>query len=143
MSHAAPVHPIPRDPEADEVGLKLHWKVLIGFVLGAVVGLAVHVYALDAPLVQVIIADLTKPFGQVFLNLLFMMVIPLMVTALILGIGELGDIASLGRFPGERIERQPQPHRRIAGNQEQVLLPQCPGTAFPKHRPRVVVAAQR
>ena len=40
----------------------------------------------------------TKPFGQVFLNLLFMLVVPLMFSALVLGVAELGDIASLGRL---------------------------------------------
>jgi DAACS family dicarboxylate/amino acid:cation (Na+ or H+) symporter len=41
---------------------------------------------------------LAKPFGQIFLNLLFMLVIPLMFSALVLGVAELGDIASLGRL---------------------------------------------
>jgi DAACS family dicarboxylate/amino acid:cation (Na+ or H+) symporter len=40
----------------------------------------------------------TKPLGQIFLNLLFMLVIPLMFSALVLGVAELGDIASLGRL---------------------------------------------
>jgi DAACS family dicarboxylate/amino acid:cation (Na+ or H+) symporter len=39
-----------------------------------------------------------KPFGQIFLNLLFMLVVPLMFSALVLGVAELGDIASLGRL---------------------------------------------
>ncbi len=98
MSHAAPMHPIPADPEARGRGLPLHLKVLIGFVLGAVLGLIVHVYAVDAPVVHDIITYATKPFGQIFLNLLFMLVIPLMFSALVLGVGELGDIASLGRL---------------------------------------------
>ena len=73
-------------------------KVLIGFVFGAALGLAVHFYMPDAPFVHGLIAYATKPFGQIFLNLLFMLVIPLMFSALVLGVGELGDIASLGRL---------------------------------------------
>ena len=78
--------------------LPLHVKVLIGFVLGAALGLAAHFYAVDAPLIHGLIAYLTKPFGQIFLNLLFMLVIPLMFSALVLGVAELGDIASHGRL---------------------------------------------
>ena len=33
-----------------------------------------------------------------FLTLLFMLVVPLMFSALVLGVSELGDIASLGRL---------------------------------------------
>jgi DAACS family dicarboxylate/amino acid:cation (Na+ or H+) symporter len=78
--------------------LPLHIKVLLGFVLGALLGLAAHVYGADAPLTQGLIAWVTKPLGQIFLNLLFMLVIPLMFSALVLGVAELGDIASLGRL---------------------------------------------
>lgn len=78
--------------------MPLHIKVLIGFVLGALLGLAAHFYAPDAPLVATIVAYGTKPLGQIFLNLLFMLVIPLMFSALVLGVAELGDIASLGRL---------------------------------------------
>jgi DAACS family dicarboxylate/amino acid:cation (Na+ or H+) symporter len=83
---------------ATRKGLPLHFKVLIGFVLGAAIGLLVHFQAADAAWVQNAIAYAAKPFGQVFLNLLFMLVVPLMFSALVLGVAELGDIASLGRL---------------------------------------------
>ena len=76
----------------------LHMKVLIGFVLGAVLGLLAYAQGADAPWVHGVITYVTKPVGQVFLNLLFMLVIPLMFSALVLGVAELGDIASLGRL---------------------------------------------
>src|SRR5512141_1801466 len=78
--------------------LPLHVGVLLGFLLGALLGLAAHVYAVDAPLTHAVIVYGTKPLGQIFLNLLFMLVIPLMFSALVLGVAELGDIASLGRL---------------------------------------------
>ena len=91
MSHAAVS---PAGP-----GLPLHLKVLIGFLLGAVVGLLVHFQGLaDAPFITGLMHWVTKPFGQIFLNLLFMLVVPLMFSALVLGVAELGDIASLGRL---------------------------------------------
>ncbi|GAB1594356.1 dicarboxylate/amino acid:cation symporter [Lysobacter claricitrinus] len=79
-------------------GLPLHVKVLLGFVLGAVIGLVVHATTPDAPWVTTLITYVTGPFGQIFLNLLFMLVVPLMFSALVLGVAELGDIASLGRL---------------------------------------------
>ena len=86
-------------PASRPTGLPLHLKVLIGFMLGAVLGLLVHFYGLEqTPLITGLGAYLLKPFGQIFLNLLFMLVIPLMFSALVLGVAELGDIASLGRL---------------------------------------------
>jgi len=85
-------------PDSKKPGLPLHVKVFIGFVLGTVLGLAVHFLAPDAGWVQNLIHYAARPFGTVFLNLLFMMVVPLIFSALVLGVAELGDIASLGRL---------------------------------------------
>jgi DAACS family dicarboxylate/amino acid:cation (Na+ or H+) symporter len=91
------MHPIPE--AAHKGGLPLHVKVLLGFALGAFVGLLVHGLGWQGNDVVVALqAWLTKPFGQIFLNLLFMLVVPLMFSALVLGVAELGDIASLGRL---------------------------------------------
>lgn len=87
------------DPsQASRGRVPLHIKVLLGFVLGAVLGLLAHTQGTDAQWVQGVITYVTKPVGQIFLNLLFMLVIPLMFSALVLGVAELGDIASLGRL---------------------------------------------
>ena len=92
MSHSA-------NTEIENSGLPLHIKVLIGFVLGAVVGLLVNEFGYDQSVwVTGFTGYLAKPFGQIFLNLLFMLVVPLMFSALVLGVAELGDIASLGRM---------------------------------------------
>ena len=86
-------------PSARPPGLPLHVKVLCGFLLGALLGLLVHYLGLQgAPGIVHLMDWLIKPFGQIFLNLLFMLVVPLMFSALVLGVAELGDIASLGRL---------------------------------------------
>src|SRR5689334_10641982 len=86
-------------PAATSKGFPLHLKVLIGFVLGAALGLVAHVYGgADVPFIHGVIEYATRPAGQIFLNLLFMLVLPLMFSALVLGVAELGDIASLGRL---------------------------------------------
>lgn len=92
------------EPTAPAKGIPLHIKVLLGFALGTVIGLIVHAQGWqDSELVQTIIKYLAQPFGQVFLNLLFMLVVPLIFTALVLGVGEIGDIASLGRLGGRTL----------------------------------------
>lgn len=80
-------------------GLPLHIKVMIGFVLGAVIGLLINENGLQGTeAVRLVSTYVTGPFGTIFLNLLFMLVVPLMFSALVLGVAELGDIASLGRL---------------------------------------------
>ncbi|WP_374411110.1 dicarboxylate/amino acid:cation symporter [Novosphingobium colocasiae] len=79
-----------------ETGHKgLQWRILIGFVLGLVMGLLVYTFARDAPWVQGLIAYGTIPVGQIFLRLLFMLVIPLLFSALVVGIAEMGEIRAL------------------------------------------------
>jgi Na+/H+-dicarboxylate symporter len=80
-------------------GLPLHVKVMIGFMLGGILGLVINEFGwTNTPGVEGFTDYIAKPFGQIFLNLLFMLVVPLMFSALVLGVGELGDIASLGRL---------------------------------------------
>lgn len=79
-------------------GLPLHWLMLIGFVVGLGAGLCVNLtLGGDVAWVQWLTANITGPIGQIFLRLLFMMVIPLLFSALVIGVAEMGDLASLGR----------------------------------------------
>jgi len=77
--------------------LSLQWQMLAGFVIGLVVGLAVYMTAPDARWVDHVTTYVTGPIGQIFLRLLFMLVIPLLVSALIVGIAEMGEIRALRR----------------------------------------------
>ncbi|MCV0413655.1 MAG: dicarboxylate/amino acid:cation symporter [Brevundimonas sp.] len=79
-------------------GLPLHWLMLIGFVVGLGAGLFVNLtLGSDVAWVEWLTANVTGPIGQIFLRLLFMMVIPLLFSALVIGVAEMGDLASLGR----------------------------------------------
>ncbi|WP_239019088.1 dicarboxylate/amino acid:cation symporter [Sphingobium terrigena] len=71
--------------------------MLAGFVIGLVVGLTVYMTAPDARWVDHVTTYVTGPIGQIFLRLLFMLVIPLLVSALIVGIAEMGEIRALRR----------------------------------------------
>ena len=77
--------------------LPLHVKMLIGFVVGITAGLLVHMFAPGAPWVDVLTTYVTQPIGSLFLNLLFMLVLPLLFSALVMGVAEMGDVRSLGR----------------------------------------------
>ena len=44
------------------------------------------------------LSHVSQPVGKVFLRLLFMLVVPLIFSALVLGITGLGDLKSLGRI---------------------------------------------
>lgn len=77
--------------------MSLQWQMLAGFVIGLVVGLAVYMTAPDARWVDHVTTYVTGPIGQIFLRLLFMLVIPLLVSALIVGIAEMGEIRALRR----------------------------------------------
>ncbi|AUZ55737.1 MULTISPECIES: dicarboxylate/amino acid:cation symporter [Stenotrophomonas] len=89
---------MPHAHASSKPSMPLHIKVLLGFMLGTIVGLVAHATSADAAWVNTTIDYVTQPFGQIFLNLLFMLVVPLMFSALVLGVAELGDIASLGRL---------------------------------------------
>jgi Na+/H+-dicarboxylate symporter len=78
--------------------LPLHTKILFGLIFGLVSGLLVHEMAGEAPWVHWIVANVANPIGQVFLRLIFMIVVPLVFSSLVLGVLELGDVKKLGRI---------------------------------------------
>jgi Na+/H+-dicarboxylate symporter len=74
---------------------KLQWRILLGFVFGLAGGLLAYTLARDAAWVEWVVTYVTGPIGQIFLRLLFMLVIPLLFAALVVGIAEMGEIRSL------------------------------------------------
>ncbi len=74
---------------------KLQWRILIGFVLGLATGLLTYTFAPGAEWVGTVVTYVTGPIGQIFLRLLFMLVIPLLFSALVVGIAEMGEIRAL------------------------------------------------
>ena len=80
-------------------GRALHTKILLGLVAGGAAGAAVNHYAGGAagPLAG-LIRHFTEPVGQLFLNLLLMIVAPLVFSSLVVGVAGIGDIRKLGRI---------------------------------------------
>ncbi len=84
--------------EAAESGHgRLQWRILAGFLLGLTAGLIVHAFAPDSAWLDVVVTYVTGPVGQIFLRLLFMLVLPLLFSALVVGIAEMGEIRALRR----------------------------------------------
>jgi proton glutamate symport protein len=72
--------------------VQLHTKILIGLVLGALLG------PVMPEINGVSTAVMLEPFGQAFIRLLIMIVIPLVMASLIIGTASLGDLKKLGRI---------------------------------------------
>jgi DAACS family dicarboxylate/amino acid:cation (Na+ or H+) symporter len=66
------------------VKTNLQTKMLIGILLGSVGGIAAFFFLGEDPRLMVFIRYVTQPVGQVFIRLLFMLVIPLIFSALAL-----------------------------------------------------------
>lgn len=81
--------------------IPLHVKILIGLLIGATCGLAANALTSGgndtARLYVDHIATFTNMIGQVFLRLVFMVVIPLVFSALALGVAGMKDWGRLGR----------------------------------------------
>lgn len=76
----------------------LYAWILLGFLIGLGAGLYVNLYVgAETPWVQSVTQNVTGPIGQIFLKLLFMLVIPLLFSALAVGVAEMGDLSTLGR----------------------------------------------
>jgi DAACS family dicarboxylate/amino acid:cation (Na+ or H+) symporter len=71
--------------------------MLGGLLLGGAFGASAHAWA-PGPGLESVVRTLIEPVGQIFLRLLFMLVIPLVATALPLGVCGLGDLRALGRI---------------------------------------------
>lgn len=72
------------------------WKrVLLGLVLGAVVGLAMR-WTIGADTASAIATTWLKPFGDIFVRLIRMLVVPLIFTTLVAGVVGMGDPKKLG-----------------------------------------------
>jgi len=71
--------------------------MIVAVLLGAALGLAANVLAPGAPWVDTLVRDVAQPIGQLFIRLLFMIVVPMLFSALVLGVSDL-ELGQLGRM---------------------------------------------
>ena len=74
-----------------------HGRIFFGLLAGAALGALAHAWA-PPSLLAALVRHLSQPLGQIFLRLLFMLVIPLVFAGLALGVCGLGDLRRLGRI---------------------------------------------
>jgi DAACS family dicarboxylate/amino acid:cation (Na+ or H+) symporter len=85
-------------------GMKLHTRILLGLLVGAVLGiLANQTLGGSHRAVEWVNRYLAGPVGQIFLRLLFMIVIPLVFASISLGVAGLGDLRRVGRVGAKAI----------------------------------------
>ena len=79
-----------------------HWKILGGLLGGAIVGTIVNLSVAGneeaMATVNTLIDMVAHPIGQIFLRLLFIVVVPLVFASLTSGVASLGDLTKLGRL---------------------------------------------
>ncbi|HEY8485336.1 MAG TPA: dicarboxylate/amino acid:cation symporter [Longimicrobiales bacterium] len=78
--------------------MPLHTQILLGLLVGAGAGLVGNVLWRGEPALAWVISHVAQPVGQVFLRMLFMVVVPLVFTSLALGVAGLGDLRRVGRI---------------------------------------------
>ena len=93
--------------------LALHWQIMIGMVLGLLVGYFMKnsgwgqelvMWGEDElPQAKLFVKNWLSPLGQIFVNLLKLIAIPLIVASLIKGISDLKDISRFRRIGGRTI----------------------------------------
>lgn len=85
-------------------GMKLHTKILLGLLVGAALGIAAN-FTLGGEHAAVVWINryLAGPVGQIFLRMLFMIVVPLVFVSISLGVAGLGDLRKVGRVGGKAI----------------------------------------
>lgn len=74
--------------------LALHWQILLGMVAGVIFALLMTNFSWGAEF----ISDWIKPFGNIFINALKLIAVPLILASLIKGISDLKDISKLSKM---------------------------------------------
>lgn len=74
------------------LGLKRNWHIFLGLVLGVIAGIFLHQY--PNPVVMTAFTFI----GQLFIRLIQMVVIPLVISAIVIGITSVGDSKQLGKL---------------------------------------------
>jgi len=78
--------------------LALHWKIIIGMVLGIIWALVSSSMGWSEFTINWI-----DPFGTIFINLLKLIAVPLVLFSIISGVANIGDPSSLGRMGGKTL----------------------------------------
>ena len=78
--------------------LALHWKIIIGLLLGLAFGIVSTNLGWSS-----FTSNWIAPFGTIFINLLKLIAMPLVLSSLITGVASLSDVKKLSRIGGKTI----------------------------------------
>lgn len=78
--------------------LALHWKIIIGLILGLFYGILSSNLGLGD-----FTSDYIAPFGLIFINLLKLIAVPLVLSSLITGVASLSDLKKLSKIGSKTI----------------------------------------
>ena len=74
--------------------LAVHWQIIIGMVAGVLFALVLSNFGWGPTFIQ----DWIKPFGNIFINALKLIAVPLILASLIKGVSDLKDISKLSQM---------------------------------------------
>ena len=77
---------------------QLHWQIILGMVLGLIFGIIAAKFQWSE-----FANDWIVPFGDIFMNLLKLIAVPLVLTSLVAGVASLSDFKKLSRMGGKTI----------------------------------------
>jgi len=78
-------------------------KIVIGMLLGIVIGLAIKWIPFADATREFLINNIFQLCGQLFLNLIKLLVIPIVLVSLVYGVASLGNLSKLGRIGGKSL----------------------------------------
>ena len=81
----------------------LHWQILIGLICGLLYGGGVSLFAEETTKFQAFTSNWIHPWGEIFVNSLKLIAVPLVIFSLVNGIASLSDVAKLGKMGGKTI----------------------------------------
>lgn len=79
------------------LGLKRNWHIFFGLIAGIIVGVFLHGH--HTPFILPVL----NLIGQIFIRLIQMVVIPLVISAIIIGVTSIGDNKQLGKYGSKMI----------------------------------------
>ena len=74
------------------LGFKRNWHIFFGLIAGVIVGVFMHTHQ------NTIALNFLTFIGQLFIRMIQMVVIPLVISAIVIGITSVGDNKQLGKF---------------------------------------------
>ncbi len=86
--------------------LALHWQILIAIILASIAGFVVNQYTNDAftpGIMGVSFVTMFEFVGQIFLNALKMIIVPLIASSIIVGVAGIGSGGNLGALGGRTL----------------------------------------